>query len=232
MEIITKRIFWVALMITLIIFLSVLLVANILGLNREQVVDERLNQLSADYKDINTLFLLSEVYGDEFYCIGLQTQLKDLDKSLWDTGAKIENYQEASSTFVKDPYYTKLKTLFNQNLVYYLSLFKNYYAKCGHDGNVILYFYKNSRDCINCDSQSFVLTDIKEDMHDEVLIFSFDTDLGLKSIDALRQFYEIDNYPCLIINEQKHCNLMDKDDILEELCLSDSGDYCQKYLSN
>jgi hypothetical protein len=221
-----KRIYWIALGITAVLFITVIITANFLNQGREQIIDVRLDDLASDYKDLQTILLLSEIYGDEFFCIGVREQLNNLDQSLWKTGEKIEKYQEASSTFTKDPLYNNLKKIFNQNQVYYLSLFKNFKEKCEWNNKVVMFFYKSADKCSNCDEQSFVLTDIKQDLEEDIAIFSFDMDLGLKSLNAIASYHEIEEYPCMIIEEEKHCGLMNKNTVKKLICEEYNHTYC------
>jgi len=66
-----------------------------------------------------------------------------------------------------------------------------------------------------------VLSDIKRDAEDQVLIFSFDMDLGLTTLNLLAEYYGLDAYPCLVIGEQRHCGMQDREFIVQQLCASD-----------
>ena len=226
---IDKKLFFIAFLITITLFFVILVVTSVMNNERQGIIDERTDLLLSEYKDMETINLLSEIYGEEFFCIGLKKKLEELDKYLWDTGSKIENYQDASSTFVKDQSYVKQKKTFNQNEIYYLALFKNFQKKCNWSNKVIFYFYRNSKDCPDCDAQSFVLTDIKQSLDQDVAIFSFDMDLGLSSLESLNDYYKIKEYPCVIVDEKAYCGLRDKKEILEILCQGFNIDYCENY---
>ena len=81
---------------------------------------------------------------------------------------------------------------------------------------VVLFFYK--KECTKCDDQSFVMGDINRKIDDEISIFSFDTDLNLTTVNLLNEFYGIDQYPCLIIEDKKMCGMQDKDVIINTIC--------------
>ena len=57
-------------------------------------------------------------------------------------------------------------------------------------------------------------------------IFFFDTDLGLTTIKLLDEFYEVDEYPCLVIEDQKYCGIRGKDEILEHVCAATNASFC------
>lgn len=223
---IDKRLFLIAFLITLIVFLGVFLGTSTMNGKREQILDDRIETLLSGYKDMQTILLLSESYGESFFCIGMKKKMEELDTFLWETGFKIEAYQEASSTFVKDESYQEQKRIFNENEVYYLSLFKNVQDKCNWTSKTVLYFYQNSEDCRDCDAQSFVLSDLKETFGDQLALFSFDMDLGLTSIEILKDYYAIEEYPCTVINEVTYCGLHTKNDLMEAICEDFSVEHC------
>ncbi len=229
-----KRLFLIALLITVLILMSIIFVTKLLDTKREAIIDERLDQLLSDYRDTQTIMLLSETYGEDFLCIGLKTKLEELDKSLWQAGSKIEEYQEASSTFVKNQDYIRQKRMFNENEIYYLSLFKNFQERCQWDAKIVFYFYRNAQDCPDCDGQSFVLTDINQDIDKDIAIFSFDTDLGLQSVDVLMDYYGINvtSLPCVVIDEKPYCGIHNKDEILNLYCKGMDTAYCAPYATS
>ena len=89
---------------------------------------------------------------------------------------------------------------------------------CQFNQTIILYFYKKKEDCPDCDGQAFVLTDLNKEIDPEIAIFSFDSDLELPSIDTLELFYNITSYPCVVIEDNTHCGLHNKNNLVELIC--------------
>ncbi len=90
--------------------------------------------------------------------------------------------------------------------------------KCDIKNSIILYFYPKWEQCPQCDQQAFVLNHISQKMGEEVSIFSFDTTLGIPSIDVLVDVYGIDSYPCIVIDGGTYCGLRDKNEVERIMC--------------
>ncbi len=223
---IKKAIFIFALLITLFLFSTIILIGDYFSGKREA----RINQMGSDmYNNLNemqTFMLMSEIYGDAMACLAFKSKLQKLDKSVWDLGMKIDQYRVAGEEFQKDPFYLQEKKTFNENEVFYLMLLSKIKKHCNYNQAIVSFFYKNSEDCKKCDDQSFVLTDIKKAAEKEVSIFSFDTDLNLTTITLMTEYYAIDAYPCIVIGTQKYCGMQDKRFILDKLCQTSNLTFC------
>lgn len=72
--------------------------------------------------------------------------------------------------------------------------------RCGKPSVTILYFYGREEDCEDCVKQSYVLDAIRS-THPEVRVYSFDYNLDLSTIRALKSIYDIKTIvPALVIN--------------------------------
>ncbi len=189
-----------------------------LNAQRERAIIERMEKVFDEYQEIQALTLMSEVFGEEMTCLSLESRLAQMDKTLWDTGIKIDKYREATERFITDPFYLDQKRKFNRNEIVYFLMLQNLKQWCEFNQTIILFFYKKKEDCSDCDAQSFVLTDLNKEIDSEIAIFSFDSNLELPSIRTLELFYNITSYPCLIIGENTYCELHNKDNLIGMLC--------------
>ncbi len=221
---IKKSIFIIALLITLSLLTVILIFGNFLNNDRKSSIDEQMQAIN-QLNELQTYSLMNEVYGGKMACVAFKMQLKEWDKTLWDLGQKIESYRLATEEFQKDQFYLDMKQKFNENEVLYLTFLTKVKKECNISMDIVSYFYQNSEECKQCDDQSFVLTNIKQKYGDSVAIFSFDTDINVTNVDILRQYYEIDKYPCVVINEKKYCGMQDNDFIVNKLCTLNGGCY-------
>lgn len=213
-----KMILFLAFVITLFLLSTIYLIGDFLASKREVRINELSNDMFQSLNEMQTFMLMSEIYGDEMACLAFNSKLHELDKSVWDLGIKIDKYRVASEEFQKDPFYLLQKNQFNEKEVFYLMLLSKIKKHCNYNQAIISFFYRNSTVCAKCDDQSFVLTDIKKSANNEVSIFSFDVDLGLPAINLLTQYYKINDYPCLIMDEKRYCGMQDKNFITNKLC--------------
>ena len=211
-----KNLFIVAFVITVFLLSIILIIGSVLNESRKTSVTDQM-QIITDVSQLQTYSLMTDVYGDKMACLAFKSKLSEWDKSLWDLGIKLESYRTATEEFQKDPFYIEQKQKFNDNEVLYLMFLTKVKKDCNLTQNVISFFYQNSQDCKKCDDQSFILTDIKQDLGSNISIFSFDEDLNISNTNILTDYYEIKEYPCIVINEEKYCGIRDKNFILSKL---------------
>ena len=223
-----RGIFIVAAVITVMLFISIYSLNLFLNSQREQAVLDRMEEILDNYQEIQTLALMSDVFGQEMTCLSLESSLIHMDKTLWDTGLKIDKYREATEKFFTDPFYLNQKKKFNRNEIVYYSMLRNMKQGCEFNQTTILYFYKKKEDCADCDAQAFVLSDLNKQIDPEVAIFSFDSDLELPSVNTLETFYNISDYPCIVIEDNTYCGLHNKNDLIDIICEHKNISLCGK----
>lgn len=211
-----------ALLITVFLFSTILLISFLMDNSREEYINSEVSNIVKNLNQMQTFFLMSEIYGKDAVCLSYSEQLKDLDTQLWNLGLKIENYRAASEEFDKNPFYKEQKRVFNENEVFYMLILKKVQSECSINDSekqvIIQFFYRNSDVCKKCDDQSFVLSDINEDLDDYIAIFSFDLDLNITSIDVLSKYYNVSSLPCVVIEDESFCGMRDKDFIVDKIC--------------
>ena len=218
-----KKIFLIGLLITSILFISILFFNSLANNKREKEVLERMNSVVGEYENIQTLIFMSEIFGEDSTCVGLQSTLSTMDKGLWDLGIKIDLYRQVTENFMQDPFYVQQKTEFNRKEVLYFAMLKKMKDMCKINQTIVSYFYKKKEECPDCDSQSFVLADIKRDLErlnkeDELAIFSFDTDLNLSSVNLLTRVYNITSYPSIVLGNTTYSGLYNKKEATRLFC--------------
>ena len=218
-----KSIFLIGLLITSIIFVSILFSNNLINSQREKTVLEKMNQVVGEYENIQTLIFMSEFFGEDSACTGLQSTLSTMDKGLWDLGLKIDLYRQVTENFMQDPFYVEQKTEFNRKEVLYFAILKKMKDMCKINQTIVSYFYKKKEYCPDCDAQSFVLADIRRDLEkinkdDELAIFSFDADLSIPSINLLIKVYNITTYPSIVVGNTTYSGLYNKKEIIKLFC--------------
>jgi len=214
------KLFILAFLITVFLLVSILFVSSLLENKRESYISDETQQVYNSLNEMQIFLLMSETYGQDMACLAFDAKLKELDKTVWSLGQKIDQYRVASEEFRKNPYYQAQKHLFNENEVFYMMLLQKLKKECSFRQAVIAYFYQNSADCTKCDDQAYVLSDINRDIDPEVAIFSFDHDLNLTTVNLLERFYNVTQFPCVVIDDQTFCGIRGKAFIEQQMCLS------------
>ncbi|MFP4117592.1 MAG: hypothetical protein ACLFTR_01585 [Candidatus Woesearchaeota archaeon] len=227
----SKRIFIVAFLITVILMVSIFFSNSIVSEMREDKLEERMDTIINDYEEMQTLLLMADHFGEEYTCMALEKMLSGMNEELWDLGMQIDQYRQATEEFMESPFYYQKKTLFNQRSVLYYMLMKRIESTCGADQTLMSFFYREKSECPDCDPQAFVLTDIRHELEDQgrgddLALFSFDADLDLPTLDLLLKYYNITEFPCVVIGEDRFCGLRNKAEMVELLCEETNGSLC------
>lgn len=223
-----RSIFLTAFLLTTLLFLTIFSFNLYLSRERERAVLDNMDAILEEYEELQALTLLSELFDDDTGCIAMGSRLSHMDRTLWDAGIKIDKYRTVTEEFMSDPFYLEQKRKFNRNEVRYFSMLKEMQERCVVNQTVLLYFYKRKEECADCDAQSFVLTDMNRELDEELSIFSFDVDLELPSISVLRQFYNVTEYPCMVIEDGLHCGLHNKNQLTDVLCAYNNLSICSE----
>lgn len=93
--------------------------------------------------------------------------------------------------------YTEVKKRYMNLLLQNLIQVRNYDSSCEKQIVDIIYFYED--DCDACTDQATVLTNIRQEYGQEVVVYPLDTELDMQPINFLQNFYEIERYPSIVV---------------------------------
>lgn len=84
--------------------------------------------------------------------------------------------------------------------------------ECGTDKDLILYFYSNKGDCDQCGEQGFVLNYLHK-KYPQLNIYSFDINIDNNALLTVKEVYDVEKAPSLIINNKFYSGFKDKKEI-------------------
>ncbi|MBT3721198.1 hypothetical protein HN789_03630 [archaeon] len=222
-----KNIFWIAGIVTLFLFGLIYFTSEVLNTSREAKLNTLRDEVINEIENMKAFTAISDLIGESQNCELLETQLNYFDKSIWDLGKKLDSYESVSKNIFDDPFYKTQKKRFNVNQIFYLSVHEKMKRSCNTSLPVtIIYFYGNSKECSDCDAQSFVLTDINKDIDEEISIFSLDVDLDVMAIAVLKEYHNVTNLPCTVIEGKTYCGIKDRKEILNLICTKTNLSVC------
>ena len=133
--------------------------------------------------------------------IAIEENLKFADR-IYDTGLKIEKYEEANELtediLLEKKKYVLLKTELWLNSV----LLKK---KCNKPFHTIVYFYSKDKDIPKEAEQtaiSNILKELKEEKGNEIILLPIAGDLGLPAVEMQMRIYNITYLPSTLIDEE------------------------------
>ncbi len=189
-----------ALAITTLIFVIGILIGNKISAAKLVNLDDAAQKMRTDVLGTELQYQLilenacnitdPTVLSDELYKIG--SKLDFMENDLGKKNVQVLNLKE---------YYSMLE-------IEHWLLLKKVRRQCNAPYDLILYFYTNLEDCLDCDQQGHVLNYLHKKFPD-VNIYSFDINIDNPILDTIKSLYAIKKAPSLVIDEVTHDGFMD-----------------------
>jgi len=214
---VSKMRYFIALGITLLIFIPGLLLGMVMDNERMRSLQIESQQQELDFKSLQLSYLyISELQDTNNSCaplkIALEKSIKDLSKSL----ETIEEYKKDSKLNANGFDILSRRYLLD-NINYWL-LSKKTKELCEHDTVNILYFFNSG--CNECSNQGIILTYFKKKLGDKFLVFPINTDLieDETMISIFLNTYNVTQYPSVVIDEDSYSGIVSTEKLHEVLC--------------
>ncbi|MFH1445446.1 MAG: hypothetical protein ABIF08_03120 [Nanoarchaeota archaeon] len=186
-----------ALVITVVLFSSGVFTGYSISKGAISIFDSEVKTISNDIENFQLQFLFFDVLGEEATCPLLEDTLNKININSYETGNQIETYG-SDKAILDFNEYEELKKRYSRLLVGYWLLSEKMQNACEFNADTIVYFFTG--DYTEYNAQGFVLTYLKNKYKEDLLIFSLDGDVDEPSVRALKEYYNIKEYPSLIIN--------------------------------
>jgi hypothetical protein len=195
-----------ALVISLVIFMSGFLASNTL-------TNKKLESLKNVEDDISLSILSSETEYDilkEVSCDNFQNQTA-LTKEI---GELADNLSLLESNNQNDERIISAKKRYSLLLIKDYLLSKRLSENCGTKPTFVVYFYGNADICPECVKTGYALSSLRQD-YEKLRVYAFDYNLDLPLIKTFASLYNIheNELPTVIINNKKYVGLNTKSEI-------------------
>lgn len=202
--------------ITFIFFISGIYTGIILSKEKVNTIEEQIKYFSYSLRDTELTLLFLSLFGKKS-CDLLSEQLSDLEIQSEELRKDVAFYETTEK--ITDPSYIEIKRNYMSVMLTHWLYHEQMKRECNVNSTVILYFYSNKY-CGICEDQGIILTYLKKEHWDNLVIFSFDFDLDVRMIDYLGKLYDFEarEDPVLIIDDEKHEEFLDKEELEEILC--------------
>lgn len=168
-----------------------------------------------DYEGLQLQYLYISSFVQQKNCAAAMTAL---DKNLNDlemTRYKLEAY--ISIPVGNNNELNLLKREYLQAEVRYWLLFKQTENVCKKDAVPVLYFYSTTN-CNNCPAQGTILTFLKDQLKERLLVFALDSDFNEPVLNMLKDSYNITSTPSLVIQDETYEGLRTKEELIPIIC--------------
>ncbi len=225
-----RKRYFIAALLTLFVFVLGLLLGLVIEGKRVQYI-ESVNRIEKlDYSSLQLQYAYIDQLSQEKNCDAVSKTFESSVKSLIETSERLENYEQNSNLNKEDLHTLKREYILAQ-LNYWL-LAQRTKKICDRDLVTILYFYSVDKECPDCEEQAFILTYLKNEFKDKLLIFALDsTYVDEPMIEMLKNQYGITKYPTLVIEGHVFEDLVSKNDLLKTICslYKEDIEYCKSY---
>ena len=179
-----------------------------------------LSQAFADYR-LGLLEKTQENLRTQLLGIDLQTKLLEENicdlswESIWGDkviiGKEIAKLEEKLGK--EDNFVLRQKEFYQLIEIRTLLLLKEIKEKCDQDLNIILFFYTNKKnddkgDYKLSEDQGYILNNLYKKYPDKLAILSFDINTDNPALNTLKELYNINGTPTLIINDNIYAKFM------------------------
>jgi len=196
-----KRVFWEALLLTLIIFILGMLIGAGFERGKLDEIEQYYTKSEILFMD---LFALNErINSPGETCellIGSNIKLAD---NIYEEAFVLEKYEAAGKITeglkLAHRKYDMLRTYLWMNTI-------DISEKCKEDFNTVVYLYEYNTDDLAVKATqnvwSRILFDLKQEKGDKIILIPIAVNSNLVSLDALLKDFEISRYPVVIIDEE------------------------------
>ena len=200
-----------ALIITALIFIVGILIGLNLTNERIKSTENFARIQKADYDSLQLQYL----YLQKGSCPVLEKTLEQNIQDLEAQRARLEDY-------VKDSDAEEFKLIereYTLSEIKYWLLAKQSKIDCGSDAVSVLYFYSDAEgQCKDCSAQGTILSFLKEQFKDRLLVFSIDVNVEDPMLSILKKTKEVNDLPTLVIEEDSYSGLLEQEKLKTIIC--------------
>jgi hypothetical protein len=201
-----KRVFWEALLLTLIIFILGMLIGASFERGKLDEIEQYYTKSEILFMD---MFALNDRIDSDETCEVLIDSNIQLADNIYDEAFTLEKYEDAGKITeglkLAHRKYDMLRTFLWMNTI-------DISEKCKGEFNTVVYLYEYETDDLAVKATQNVwgriLFDLKQEKGSGIVLIPIAVDSNLVSLDALLEDFEISRYPVVIIDEK---------DVIEEV---------------
>ena len=196
-----------AFVISAIIFIAGIYVGTLLDSAEINALSSNVDSLSKEISTVQVLMLSEE--GSAF-CPVYAEEFQKIDGEREKVGYELTYLEEERNVYSpelkKDYFVLEAQSYF---------LAKKLQEVCDDDTVLVLYFYSNEN-CEDCSKQGIDILSARDASSENVLIYSFDGDLGSTMAEGFMTQYNVTTYPSVVINGETHSGYMSQEELAAE----------------
>lgn len=197
-----KRVFWEALILTILVFVLGFLLGILFEDKRVEVIQDY--YIQSENSLIDALALANVAGLDHLSCDELIKSNIDFANRIYDEARILENYEDSAK--IKSDLKAQHKKYDIMRTLLWVNTLKTNKI-CETDGvNVVVYAYNNDPDDLTEKAKntvwSRILRDLKAHHGDDIILIPVAVDTEVASLQPILDTFEISSYPVIIINNE------------------------------
>lgn len=207
---ISWSLYFITFIISAAIFVVGIYVGTLLDKGDVQTLYSDVGELSQQLSTMQMLMLVDE--GSSAFCPVYASELSAIDEEREKVGYEL--------SFLEDKRNIEAPELKKQYFIleaqsYFLS--KKLKKLCDDESVLVLYFYSN-KNCSDCRQQGMDILSARDEVSPEVnvMIYSFDGELGSPIAEAFMTQYNVTDYPSVVIDGRLHSGYVPVEELSEE----------------
>jgi len=204
-----KHAFWQALFSAILIFGIGLLLGLWIENNRIDQIEELLLRSEINLLDSQLIGLSTQNF--DIKCDIARENLFQFADDIYEEAKLLEQYDESSQLS------TALNTVHKRYDLLRLILWSESIRlkdQCEEDFNTVVYIYQYTEPSVLLKSEQVAfarfLEDLKEEQGSDLLLIPIAGDLDLNSIEIIKESYDLNRYPSIIVNEEQIVDSLEK----------------------
>lgn len=195
-----KNVFLKAAIITAAVFIIGVYVGFVLDSMRVEDVKESITEIDNLWNDVRLMQSYIQKFSNRTdYCGFLLDENLKVGDKIYDEGLKVEEYENtnrfASDLIIEKTRYALLDLQFWINSVDLKNL-------CDGNYSTVIYFYSQYNVTPEQNFQDRVLWDLKQECGPKIIYITFPADIGITTIEVIKNIYGIESVPSILINEE------------------------------
>jgi hypothetical protein len=194
---------------TLLKTLAITIVIFIVGFYGGILLDNfRLEQIKSDLTDIDNLWNDARLFqsyiqkssdgNSSYYCSFLLKENLDAGDKIYNEGTVVENLEKTNrftpTILSEKERYALLDLQFWLNSI-------DLKKVCNANYSTVIYFYSQYNKTVEQSFQDRTLLDLKEKCGSQIIYITFPADMGITTLDVIKNIYNITKLPSIMINE-------------------------------
>jgi len=201
--------------VTLILFGAGLLFGLWIGQEKVDALTQTTLDLESSIDNAELQFAMLDILEPEIACNYLIKSANELGKESDKLALEVERYENAQKISEKE--FSALKKQYTSTIIRNWITLEKIKETCEGEYTTLLYFYSNEQ-CNDCESQGIILTDMKDELSEDIMIFALDAHLNMMIVNTLRDSYNIYSYPSIVIDNEKYSGLVSIEELTDILC--------------